>query len=227
MNGFFPKWRIIVFSVLTSLMVAALLVRYARLSAAQPERVAQKVPAVERGSIVDRNGKPLAVDTNFFHMGINPQKIKNPEDFARDVAPALEMSQDEILGIIRKALEKKNSRFAYLKKKMPLTTYEAVKKITDQKQYRAAVSYDKIPGRIYPENTLASQLIGYMGDDGKGLAGIEYSMQPILQPQAKAGDTKPEQGKNVYLTIDAGKNARLQLDAFGRLRQDRRNFGLP
>ena len=89
MNGFFPKWRIIVFSVLTSLMVAALLVRYARLSAAQPERVAQKVPAVERGSIVDRNGKPLAVDTNFFHMGINPQKIKNPEDFARDVAPAL------------------------------------------------------------------------------------------------------------------------------------------
>ena len=210
MNGFFPKWRIVVFSVLTGLMVCALLIRYARLSAAQPERIAQKAPAVERGSIVDRNGKPLAVDTNFFHMGINPQKIKNPEEFAREVAPALDMNQDEILAIIRKSLEKKNSRFAYLKKKMPLTTYEAVKKITDQKQWRAAVSYDKIPGRIYPENTLASQLIGYMGDDGKGLAGIEYSMQPILQPEPKAGETKPEQGKNVYLTIDANLQYKLE-----------------
>ena len=210
MNGFFPKWRIIVFSVFCCLLTATILIRYARLSAKTPERIAQKPPAVERGSIVDRNGKPLAVDTNFFHMGINPHKIKNPEDFARDVAPILEMEEDEITGIIRKALEKKNSRFAYIKKKMPLTTYEAVKIITDQKQYRAAVSYDKIPGRIYPENTLASQLIGYMGDDGKGLAGIEYSMQPILQPQAKAGETKPEQGKNVYLTIDANLQYKLE-----------------
>ena len=210
MNGFFPKWRIIVFSVFTGLLVCVLLIRYARLSATQPERIVQKTPAVERGSIVDRNGKPLAVDTNFFHMGINPQKIKNPEDFAREISPALEMSQDEIMAIIRKSLEKKNSRFVYIKKKMPLTTYEAVKKITDQKQWRAAVSYDKIPGRIYPENTLASQLIGYMGDDGKGLAGIEYSMQPILQPEPKAGDPKPEQGKNVYLTIDANLQYKLE-----------------
>lgn len=210
MNGFFPKWRIIVFSVLTSLMVATLLIRYARLSASQPERIVQKTPAVERGSIVDRNGKPLAVDTNFFHMGVNPQKIKNPEEFAREVAPALDMDKDEILGAIRKSLEKKNSRFVYIKKKMPLTTYEAARKITDQKQWRAAVSYDKIPGRIYPENTLASQLIGYMGDDGKGLAGIEYSMQPILQPEPKAGDPKPEQGKNVYLTIDANLQYKLE-----------------
>ena len=49
-----------------------------------------------------------------------------------------------------------------------------------------------------------------MGDDGKGLAGIEYSMQPILQPQAKAGETKPEQGKNVYLTIDANLQYKLE-----------------
>ncbi|MBQ3836410.1 MAG: peptidoglycan glycosyltransferase, partial [Treponema sp.] len=75
MNGFFPKWRIIVFSVFSGLLTVVLLVRYARLSVAQPERIVQQIPQVERGSIVDRNGKPLAVDTNFFHMGINPHKI--------------------------------------------------------------------------------------------------------------------------------------------------------
>lgn len=210
MNGFFSKWRIIVFSILSGLMTATLLIRFARLSASQPERITQKAPAVERGSIVDRNGKPLAVETTFYHMGINPHKIKNPEEFAKEISPVLEMDQEEILGIIRKTLEKKNSRFAYLKKKMPLTSYEAAKKITDQKQYRAAVSYDKIPGRIYPENTLASQLIGYMGDDGKGLAGIEYSMQPILQPEPKAGETKAIHGNNVYLSIDANLQYKLE-----------------
>lgn len=125
MNGFFSKWRIIVFSILSGLMTATLLIRFARLSASQPERITQKAPAVERGSIVDRNGKPLAVETTFYHMGINPHKIKNPEEFAKEISPVLEMDQEEILGIIRKTLEKKNSRFAYLKKKMPLASYEA------------------------------------------------------------------------------------------------------
>ena len=45
------------------------------------------------------------------------------------------------------------------------------------------MSYEKIPGRTYPNNSLASQLIGYMGDDGKGLAGIEFSQQQILAPE--------------------------------------------
>lgn len=210
MNGYFPKWRIVVFIVLALFMTGALIVRFALLSNAKPEIIVPKTPAVERGSIVDRNGKPLAVDTDFYHIGINPQKIKNPEAFAADIAPALGMTEDEVLEIIRDSLGNRNRRFAYLKKKVPLTVYEEVRKLVAEKKYRAVVSFDKIPGRIYPENTLASQLIGYMGDDGKGLAGIEYSMQPILQPVAKPGDPKPEQGKNVYLTIDANLQYKLE-----------------
>ena len=76
MNGFFPKWRIIVFSVFCFLLTGTILIRYASLSAKEPERIAQKPPAVERGSIVDRNGKPLAVDTNFFHLESTPTKSK-------------------------------------------------------------------------------------------------------------------------------------------------------
>lgn len=83
-----------------------------------------------------------------------------------------------------------------------------------RKKYHTFVSHDRIPGRIYPENTLASQLIGYMGDDGRGLAGIEYSMQPYLSPEPKIlQNGKPEQGKNVYLTIDANLQYKLELIA--------------
>ena len=82
MNDFFPKSRIIVFSIFSVLLVGALLIRFGRLSAVEQERIKPTAPAVERGSIVDRNGKPLAVETQFFHMGISPNKIKNPEQFA-------------------------------------------------------------------------------------------------------------------------------------------------
>ena len=210
MNNFFPKWRVITFSVISILMVLVLLARYTRLSFASQEKIIPRKPSVERGSIVDRNGKPLAVETHFYHMGVNPQKIKNPEQFAKDVGPALGMSEAEILETIRDALENRSARFTYLKKKMPLTTYEEVKKITDEKKYNMFVSFDKIPGRIYPENTLASQLIGFMGDDGRGLAGIEYSMQKILSPDPKILENgKIDQGKNIYLTIDANLQYKL------------------
>lgn len=210
MNNFFPKWRVITFSVISILMVLVLLARYTRLSFASQEKIIPRKPSVERGSIVDRNGKPLAVETHFYHMGVNPQKIKNPEQFAKDVGPALGMSEAEIIETIRDALENRSARFTYLKKKMPLTTYEEVKKITDEKKYNMFVSFDKIPGRIYPENTLASQLIGFMGDDGRGLAGIEYSMQKILSPDPKILENgKIDQGKNIYLTIDANLQYKL------------------
>ena len=210
MNNFFPKWRVITLSVISILMVLVLLARYTRLSFASQEKIIPRKPSVERGSIVDRNGKPLAVETHFYHMGVNPQKIKNPEQFAKDVGPALGMSEAEILETIRDALENRSARFTYLKKKMPLTTYEEVKKITDEKKYNMFVSFDKIPGRIYPENTLASQLIGFMGDDGRGLAGIEYSMQKILSPDPKILENgKIDQGKNIYLTIDANLQYKL------------------
>ena len=210
MNNFFPKWRVITFSVISILMVLVLLARYTRLSFASQEKIIPRKPSVERGSIVDRNGKPLAVETHFYHMGVNPQKIKNPEQFAKDVGPALGMSEAEIIETIRDALENRIARFTYLKKKMPLTTYEEVKKITDEKKYNMFVSFDKIPGRIYPENTLASQLIGFMGDDGRGLAGIEYSMQKILSPDPKILENgKIDQGKNIYLTIDANLQYKL------------------
>ena len=50
-------------------------------------------------------------------------------------------------------------------------------------------------GRVYPENELASQLIGFVSKEGKGLAGIEYSMEDthaesmmLIAAEAKTGE---------------------------------------
>ena len=113
------------------------------------------------------------------------------------------MREADLKALIERA---DKSGFLYLKKKLDHNSYIELKKITDSKHYNF-VSYDRIPGRLYPENALAAQLIGYMGDAGTGLAGIEYSMQNVLEPEE--GGTAA-QGRNVYLTIDANLQYKLE-----------------
>lgn len=178
----------------------------AKLAFTPVSSIVSAAPTPERGSIVDRNGKPLAVQTNFYHVGITPHLVKNKAQFADDVSGPLGMESSEIVRILE---ENSAATFVYLKKKITQTAYSELKKITDSKGY-TYVNYDKIPGRVYPENALASQVIGYMGDDGNGLAGIEYSMQEYLQPPAKDVSAKDNKGKNIYLTIDANLQYKLE-----------------
>ena len=188
------------------IFVIYVLVLYAKLAFTPVSSIVSSAPPVQRGSIVDRNGKPLAVQTNFYHVGVTPHLVRNKAQFADDVSGPLGMESSDIIRILE---QNSAASFVYLKKKITQTAYAELKKITDAKGY-VYVNYDRIPGRIYPENALASQLIGYMGDDGKGLAGIEYSMQSYLQPSEKDGNAKESQEKNVYLTIDANLQYKLE-----------------
>jgi Cell division protein FtsI/penicillin-binding protein 2 len=206
MNEYFRKKRIIGTAVAVLLFIGYTTVKYAKLAYTPVEQITPRSQIIERGSIVDRLGKPLAVQTNFYHVGVTPHLILDKPMFAKDTAPALGMTEADILSILDNA---KNSSFVYLKKKIDQESYEQLKQITDAKKY-SFVRYDRIPGRFYPENALASQLVGYMGDDGNGLSGVEYSMQQMLSPAAPADSGKIEQGKNVYLTIDANLQYKLE-----------------
>lgn len=188
------------------IFVIYVLVLYAKLAFTPVSSIVSSAPPVQRGSIVDRNGKPLAVQTNFYHVGVTPHLVRNKAQFADDVSGPLGIESSDIMRILE---QNSAASFVYLKKKITQTAYAELKKITDAKGY-VYVNYDRIPGRIYPENALASQLIGYMGDDGKGLAGIEYSMQSYLQPSEKDENAKESQEKNVYLTIDANLQYKLE-----------------
>ena len=53
-------------------------------------------------------------------------------------------------------------------------------------------------GRIYPEKNLASNLIGFVGDENQGLGGLEYAFESDLAPQ-----NGQSYGNQLILTIDA------------------------
>lgn len=221
MNNFFNKRALVALLILTTLWTVWVFLAYLKLSLVEMSTPQVQDSQVLRGSIVDSKGTPLAVQVNLYNIGITSNSLKKEEDFATDIAPLLNMTKDDLLNLIT---QNHDTRFYYIKKKVPEADYSKIKALTDKKHYNFVV-FDKIPGRYYPENTLASNLIGFMGDDGVGLSGIEYSMQGYLSPTETTdthfqsfdndgrprGKSIPDQYKNVYLTIDAGLQYKLEL----------------
>ncbi|MCR5725801.1 MAG: transpeptidase family protein [Treponema sp.] len=206
MNGYIKKGRAILLAILALAFSGLIILRYAQLAFTKTIPNMPSPPTVQRGSIVDKNGKTLAVSTNFYHFGVTPSAITDVEAFTHAVAPVLGEDESSLKAAIAEA---KNATFVYLKKKLDQAVYDELRDLCDKNKYHF-VRFDRIPGRVYPENTLASQLIGYMGDDGMGLAGIEYSMQSKLSPPQSPDAVGELQGKHIYLTIDANLQFKLE-----------------
>lgn len=196
-NDFYKKGILFVIFLLTVLFASIILLKYFSLSLTDVKSPRLASPVVERGSIVDRNGKVLAVQSTFYHVGTSLKRISDADEFASRMCSSLGMEKREIKKILKEA---EGSSFVYLKKKVPHNVYLEAKGAAEAFGY-SFVSFDKVQGRVYPEGKLAAQLIGYLGADGKGLSGIEYSMQDVLMPKVEGNSVKS--GKSVYLTIDA------------------------
>ena len=205
MNNFFRRRFLIAALIFAGLIILTELAFYLKLALIPSSQTKIYSHITERGSIVDRNGKPLAVQTNFYNVGVSPKQISDKKQFAKDVSQVLQIPESKINSKIDLNSEK---NYISLKRKISEDDYRILKDITDDNQY-SFVRYDKIPGRIYPEKSLASQLIGYMGNDGIGLSGIEYSMQSVLQP-IPDDELNYQHGKNVFLTIDANLQYKLE-----------------
>ena len=205
MNNFFRRRFLIAALIFAGLIILTELAFYLKLALIPSSQTKIYSHITDRGSIVDRNGKPLAVQANFYNVGVSPKQIPDKKQFAKDVSQVLQIPESKINSKIDLNSEK---NYISLKRKISEDDYRILKDITDDNQY-SFVRYDKIPGRIYPEKSLASQLIGYMGNDGIGLSGIEYSMQSVLQP-IPDDELNFQHGKNVFLTIDANLQYKLE-----------------
>ncbi|MCR4821889.1 MAG: transpeptidase family protein [Treponema sp.] len=205
-NGYIKKAPLIFLIVCAVLFTGYVVVEYGIFSFTEPQAPLEEVVEVQRGSILDRNGKALAVPSAFYHFGASPQSIKDKEEFAALIAPVISEREENILALLK---DSENAPFIYIKKKIDSNTYEELRQVCRKNGYGAVVKFDKLPGRVYPENELASQLIGFVGADGQGLAGLEYSMQDTLYPPQKEGEALV-QGKNIYLTIDANLQSNLE-----------------
>lgn len=163
------------------------------------EQDTQRAPKIqrERGAILDRNGKILASQTTLYNVAVTKSAIPNKLYFAQALSSVLHLKEQEIL----ESLENPSSDFFYLKKK--ITEYEksAIDEVISKANLKG-IRLESVVNRSYPENNLASHVVGFLGDDGFGLTGVEYSFQDILSPPV-SDLTNSSIGYNVMLTIDA------------------------
>lgn len=167
--------------------------------------------APKRGEIVDRNGVPLATNVSAPTVYVVPRQIENPAQTAAKLASVLKMTEEQA--------------YRYITQKKSIVTIKEGKQVshTIAKEVRAL----NLPGvyigedsvRYYPFENYLSQVLGFVGSDNQGLAGLElyynkelsgktgavkfYANAKGQRMQNMADDYQPPvNGLNLELTID-------------------------
>lgn len=176
----------------------------------------------ERGRIYAELGGqtiPLVVNQKLYTVFADPSIIKNPSRTAGAIAGLLDLKQAEV----EEKLRTKNTRYVVLKKKV---TPEKNEQLLAAKQ--VGIASQQVNYRVYPQGSMAAQVLGFVNDDGEGKYGIEQSLDEQLAgskgrlkaitdvngvPLAANSDNlliQPEAGKNVMLTLDVGMQEQVE-----------------
>jgi cell division protein FtsI (penicillin-binding protein 3) len=164
-----------------------------------------------RGTIVDRRGLELAVSEPADDISATPYLVKNPARAAARIAPILKLDRAELVN----KLSQRKTGFVYLKRTVPASQAERVRRL-------GIVGIDLTPTtmRVYPRRWQASQLLGRVGTDGKGLSGIEYHRDRVLRGRAgRRRIVRDALGKSISIrdVVPAQPGARVELTIDGAI----------
>jgi cell division protein FtsI (penicillin-binding protein 3) len=162
----------------------------------------------KRGTIFDRRGREMAVSIDVTSIAVRPKRVKNADAAARDLARVLKKSPAEV-----KSRLTAQKPFVWLKRQATPKEAEAVQQLRIP-----GIEFVAETNRFYPNRSLAAQLLGFTGMDGKGLEGVEFFYDSFLRGadtrvkvlrDAHGNDFQSEQpvtdaasGKNLVLTLD-------------------------
>ncbi|HVF06807.1 MAG TPA: penicillin-binding protein 2, partial [Frankiaceae bacterium] len=176
---------------------------------AERQRLRNVTLAAARGSILDRSGRPLALNVDARAVYADPSLVTD--------APKAAQALSRLLGVPARELRPKlerDSRFVYLARGVDLDVARAV-------------LAEKLPGigalpetkRVYPNDSLGAAIIGFVGREGDGLGGVEYALDAELKgrpgrevvemdtagrqiPSGEHQSEPPVPGRSQILTID-------------------------
>jgi len=129
-----------------------------------------------RGELTDRNGLVLASTQPAVAVTADPTlTAPRAAEFASVLAGYLGMSEAELMP----PLTKTGTRFVYLKKKVPALTYSALATDLASRDLRG-IFRESDPIRTYPNGSVGASVVGFVGADGDGLAGLERTLNAQL-----------------------------------------------
>jgi cell division protein FtsI/penicillin-binding protein 2 len=206
---------LLAFGAIRSVYLGAFAAAKLRRAAANQQVTRIVVPAL-RGSILDRNGLPLAVSEPAGDVYATPYLVKDPVATAKQLAPLLNQSPDALAV----KLAARHTGFVYLARRVPDAGAREIAALRI-----AGIGQTPTQLRNYPNRTLAAQVLGAVGIDGNGLSGLEYSRDRVLhghdgqreivsdaigQPISIRDLRPPRPGAALGLTLDAAIQSRVE-----------------
>jgi len=209
--------RIRLFLATLTLVFAGLVVRATWLQGVRAESLSSlgrtqhrenvTIPA-GRGTIYDRKGVELALGERATTVYANPMQVAKPRAAAIAASRALGLDADRLYP----TLADRSRGFVYVARQADPAQASALQRL-------------KLPGlgfyaeerRSYPQRSVAAQVLGYVGIDGNGLAGLELQFDHELagrpgketlvkDPSGRVIDVQEEKaevpGRDLYLTLD-------------------------
>jgi cell division protein FtsI (penicillin-binding protein 3) len=184
-------------------------------NAAFRERLREVTLRATRGEITDASGVPLATTVDTVAVTADPMMTRdNAGQIAETLAPILDVPVDEL----RAKLQEPDSRFSYLARHVTQAKWKRAREALDAEGL-VGVFHEPDPLRAYPSGSVAANIVGFVGSDGTGLAGLEYALDDELRgrdgemvyergnggqqiPLGHSAEQDPVPGANIALTID-------------------------
>ncbi|VGO11951.1 putative peptidoglycan D,D-transpeptidase PenA [Pontiella desulfatans] len=236
------KGRIVVLATVVLLVFTAIGSRLAMLHLRPVDWVVRPImearsfeskPAANRGRIVDRTGRILAMDTPSYHVCIDPKWISehgDPVAVARHLSDEFRLSEADLAGDLAQThreytrIKKYVSghqikRFKRMNMGVVYTPAELVGGV-ETNIYLKGVWFEEAPIRKYPNGPLMAHVVGFSNLEGIGSAGVELRMNEYLRGKegyrkgqvdgsgreiyrTREMDIPPEDGATVELTLDS------------------------
>lgn len=197
-------------------------------SKASQQQLYDSLITAPRGNIYDNNMNLLATSSPAWTVYLTPNGINKEKDAskAENIRKVISEGLSEILGMEYDdiyELTKKSTYYVIVKKKIEQDTVEKVRQFildNDKLEIASYVGIDETTKRYYPNDTLASTVIGFVGDDNQGLAGLEsyydneltgIAGRVVAAKNAKGTDMRfsyekveeAKQGNSLVLTLDS------------------------
>ena len=190
---------------------------------AYQQQTINQIISPKRGNLYDATGKSLSIGAQVDTITINPTKIEkandsDTKDYKEKVAKGLceifALNYDEIL-------EKVNSKSQVetIIKKVDQEKVDQLKQWMKENKITTGINIDEDTKRYYPYGSVASNVIGFCGNDNQGLSGIEAKWESVLTGtpgkiiSSKGSDQQEiPNAKETYISAENGSDLTLSID---------------
>jgi penicillin-binding protein 2 len=166
-----------------------------------------------RGWIIDRNGKPIAINRSSFRVDIIPQQLEKDRDVVGELAKLISLTEDDVGRIRRELEESRGFRPVSVADNISYEKYAAVTvRLPDLPGVQATRGYS----RYYPDGPAVAHLLGYVGTANAKEYEAEDKNPLLIIPGFKIGKQGLEKVLEPYLRGTPG-GQRVEVTARGKL----------